>query len=290
MNTAPHWLHRLGCAIAFISFTVVSPFFAASAQSAGVQTPPNNTNILFLGEIHDNKQGHQRRLERVKQLIEQGPQPVVAMEQFDRENQAALDAALLQCPDVDCVLAKAGTPGWEWPFYRPYVQWALDKKIRLLAANLSNADVRKVMTHGFDAVLGPQMVDMYQLHQIPAQLLKAQNKAIQEGHCNMLPAQAIGPMARGQIARDVWMAHVVNGISNAPIVLIAGNGHVRKDAGVLQWLTVQKQAQTQVHGYVERVDPDDAKWYDHVHVVPELAREDPCLVFTQKRTPKPTSN
>ncbi len=288
MNNASIRLHRLRCALAVFSLAVPSTFFAAASQSPDAKTPQDSTKIFFLGEVHDNEHGHQRRLERVRQLIEQGPQPVVAMEQFDREKQAVLDAALSQCPDVDCVVAKAGTTGWEWRFYRPYVQWALDKKIKLVAANLSNVDVRKVMTHGFAAVLGPQMVDKYKLKQIPGQLLSAQNKAIQEGHCNMLPTQAIGPMVQGQIARDVWMAHVVNGVSNAPVVLIAGNGHVRKDAGVMQWLTPQNQAKTQVHGYVENTDQNDAEWYDHVHVVPQVEREDPCLVFTQNRAPKPT--
>ncbi len=288
MNNASIHPHRLRCAIAVLALTVSSTSFATAPQSPDVKTLLGSKTIFFLGEIHDNEHGHQRRLEQVRQLIEQGPQPVVAMEQFDRENQAVLDAALSQCPDVDCVLAKAATTGWEWRFYKPYVQWALDKKIKLVAANLSNVDVRKVMTHGFDAVLGAQMVDAYQLKQIPGQLLSAQNKAIKEGHCNMLPAQAIGPMVQGQIARDVWMAHVVNGVSNAPVVLVAGNGHVRKDAGVMQWLTPQNQAKTQVHGYVEGVDPHDATWYDHVHVVPRVEREDPCLVFTQNRSPKPT--
>lgn len=265
-----------------------STLLAAATPGQEVNTAPGGTPIFFLGEMHDNEHGHQRRLERVQQLIDTGPPPVVAMEQFDRENQAVLDAALSQCPDVDCVVAKAATAGWDWRFYRPYVQWALDKKIKLIAANLSNADVRKVMTNGFVAVLGQQLVDTYQLQQIPGQLLSAQNQAIQEGHCNMLPAQAIGPMVQGQIARDVWMAHVVNGVANAPVVLIAGNGHVRKDAGVFQWLVPDKQAQTQVHGYVESTDHNDAKWFDQVHVVPVVAREDPCLVFTQNRTLKET--
>jgi uncharacterized iron-regulated protein len=288
MNNASIRLHRLRCALAVFSLTVLSTFFAVASQSPDVKTLLGSKTIFFLGEVHDNEHGHQRRLERVKQLIEQGPPPVVAMEQFDLENQAVLDAALSQCPDVDCVLAIAGTTGWEWRFYKPYVQWALDKKIKLVAANMSNVDVRKVMTGGFAAVLSSQLVDTYQLKQIPAQLLTAQNKAIQEGHCNMLPAQAIGPMVQGQIARDVWMAHVVNGVSNAPVVLIAGNGHVRKDAGVMQWLTPQNKANTQVHGYVENTDQNDANWYDHVHVVPQVEREDPCLVFTQNRSPKPT--
>jgi uncharacterized iron-regulated protein len=235
-----------------------------------------------MGEVHDNFHGHTSRLNHVMELISQGHRPAVAMEQFDRENQAVLDMALTRCKDPDCVLAEAGTAGWEWSFYKPFVQLALDKKIMLLAANLSNADVRKVMTNGFKAVFSPQTIRTYKLDQINPRLLNNQKKAIQEGHCNMLPVQAIGPMVQGQIARDVWMASVVNNVQNQMVLLIAGNGHVRKDAGVFQWLSTEKQARTQVFGYVERADTNDASWFDQVYVVPEVAREDPCLVFTQK--------
>jgi hypothetical protein len=117
-------------------------------------------------------------------------------------------------------------------------------------------------------------------------VLSAQNKAIQEGHCNMLPVQAIDPMVQGQIARDVWMAHVVHRVVNVLVVLIAGNGHARKDAGVMQWLTPQNQAKTQVHGYVESVDQNDAIGYDHVHVMSRVERDDPCLAFAQKPVKK----
>ncbi|WP_396431094.1 ChaN family lipoprotein [Limnohabitans sp.] len=256
--------------------------FTSTAQSLDSPPRPGSAKIFLLGEIHDNAHGHRLRLERVMQWVGQGHQPVVLMEQFDRENQAVLDLALSRCQDVDCVLAKAATPGWEWHFYKPFVQLALDKKVKLLAANLSHVDVRKVMKDGFSAVFSPQAIDTYKLHQIPLPLLSAQNKAIQEGHCNMLPAQAIGPMVQGQIARDVWMASVVNGVTNQMVVLIAGNGHVRKDAGVYQWLSPDKQGLTQVHGVVERADTNDANWFDHVVTVPEVEREDPCRVFTQK--------
>lgn len=256
--------------------------FGSTAQSLETLASEGPAQIWLMGEIHDNAFGHQLRLNHVTKLIDRGHRPIVAMEQFDRENQAVLDLALTRCPDVDCVLAKAATPGWDWRFYRPFVQWALDKKITLLAANLSHGDVRQVMTHGFSAVFSPQTINTYRLHQIPTELISAQNKAIQEGHCNMLPIQAIGPMVKGQIARDVWMASVVNKVHNQTVVLIAGNGHVRKDAGVFQWLSTDKQARTQVLGYVERADTNDAKWFDRVYVVPEVQREDPCLVFTRK--------
>jgi uncharacterized iron-regulated protein len=260
--------------------------FTASAQSMDSPLRAGPTAIILMGEIHDNAHVHTLRLHHVTALISQGHRPVVAMEQIDRENQAALDMALVRCQDVNCVLAEAATAGWEWRFYKPFVQLALDKKITLRAANLSNADVRKIMANGFKAVFSPETINTYKLDQIKPQLLSAQNKAIQEGHCNMLPLQAIGPMVLGQIARDVWMASVINSVQNRMVLLIAGNGHVRKDAGVFQWLTDDKQVRTQVLGYVERADTDDERWFDQVFVVPEAQREDPCLVFTQKPSKK----
>ena len=117
-------------------------------------------------------------------------------------------------------------------------------------------------------------------------MLKEQNQAIQEGHCNMMPAQAIGPMVQGQIARDVWMASVVNSVQNQMVILVAGNGHVRKDAGVYQWLSPDHRARTRVFGYVEQADQSNADWFDQTHVVTPFEREDPCLVFTKKPVKK----
>lgn len=259
---------------------------ALQAQSLGSQLHRNDDRIYLLGEVHDNPNGHTLRLELVMQLISQKQKPVVAMEQFDRENQQALDLALTSCQDIDCVLAKVATPGWDWLFYKPYVQLALDKKITLVAANLSNTDVRKVMTQGFSSVYSPLEIDEYKLAQLPMHLLNDQRNSIQEGHCNMLPIQAIDPMVRGQIARDVWMANVVNNVKTQTVILIAGNGHIRKDAGVFQWLTRQNKLTTQVHGYVEQADKSDANWYDHVHVIPITEREDPCRVFEKNRSKK----
>ena len=257
----------------------------AQAQSLDSKSLRDDSRIFLLGEIHDNPMGHSLRLDLVMKWIAQGHKPVVAMEQFDRQNQSALDHALNSCKDVECVLAKAEAPGWEWLFYKPFIQLALDKKVTLVAANLSNADVRKVMTEGFAAVYSPQAIAEYKLNQLPTQLLSAQRKSIQEGHCNMLPAQAIGPMVYGQIARDVWMAGVVNGIKSRMFMLLAGNGHVRKDVGVFQWLSPEKQARTQVHGYVERVEKNDADWFDHVHVMPTIDREDPCQALKKYSAP-----
>lgn len=270
--------HRLNllCTVAFCAL-LVSP-----AQS---QDKPSNTEkarIYLLGEIHDNPNGHSLRLDFINQLISDRQDVMIAMEQFDRENQPALELALKSCKDAACVRAGVGTPGWEWGFYEPLVQLALDKKVTLIAANVSNADVRKVITNGFSAIYSPDIIAAYKLNQIPGSIFNAQSQSIQEGHCNMLPPQAIGPMVKGQIARDIWMASIINSLQNQTIILIAGNGHVRKDAGVYQWLSSVNQKQTQVHGYVEQPESSYPNWFDQVHVVPTTQREDQCLIFKKQ--------
>jgi uncharacterized iron-regulated protein len=270
----------------FLWIATVFLSFTSQAQSPDSQLQRSDAKIYLLGEVHDNPSGHTLRLELVMQLISQKQKPVVAMEQFDRENQQALDLALTSCQEVDCVLAKVAAPGWDWLFYKPYVQLAIDKKVTLVAANLSNTDVRKVMSQGFSVVYSALEIAEYKLGQLPTHLLNDQRKSIQEGHCNMLPMQAVDSMVRGQIARDVWMASIINNAKNKTIILIAGNGHVRKDAGVFQWLTRENQLTTQVHGYVEQTDKKDANWYDHVHVIPTIEREDPCRVFEKNRSKK----
>lgn len=57
-------------------------------------------------------------------------------------------------------------------------------------------------------------------------------------------------MVPAQVARDVWMANVIEQqVSMRDVVLIAGNGHVQKDVGVFQWLPVTLQKTTAVHGF-----------------------------------------
>jgi len=242
----------------------------------------DKTKIFLMGEIHDNSFGHKLRFDHVKHLIAQGHRLVLAMEQFDRENQPQLDAALNRCKHVDCVLAMVATSSWDWDFYKGFIQLALDKKVTLIAANLSSKDVYKVMVNGFSAVFAQKLIIEYKLNQIPIPLLNAQKNAIDEGHCKALPSSSIEPMARGQIARDVWMAHVINGLQNQTVVLLAGNGHIRKDIGVFQWLGAHKQLLTQTHGYVEEEDIDNSTRFDRVNIVTKAKRSDPCLAFTHK--------
>jgi len=233
--------------------------------------------IYLLGEVHDNPEGHALRMAQIEDIVRSAPQPLIAMEQFDREQQPALTAALRECPDAACVVTRAGGKAWDWPLYLPVIELALRQHIPLLAANVSATEARAVMRQGLAAALEPQLLNRLGLDAgVPPDVDAIQREAVFQGHCAMVPKSALGGMVQAQVARDVWMAQLPRAYPQSTVLLLAGNGHVRKDAGVYRWLSPQERARTRVHAYIEAPQAEDAALYDQVHAIAPLQRDDPC--------------
>ena len=239
--------------------------------------PLANPQVLLLGEVHDNAQGHRARFDDLKRRVDAGWRPVIAMEQFDRENQALLGKAQRECADADCVIRVMAAPRWDWSLYRPVIELALQYDLPLIAANLSRADASRTVRDGVRSTFDAAAVARYGLGApLPAGLRAAQQSEIVTGHCNMLPESMLGGMVDAQVARDIWMADIVRAQLPRAVVLLAGNGHVRKDIGVPYWLRLSSpQLNVRSVGYVEAAGPSGAA-YDATRAVAPQQRPDPC--------------
>ena len=254
-----------------LSMRLVALLLSASALALanGAQAAEPG-RVLLLGEVHDNAVQHALRLEALRSLLASGARPALLMEQFDREKQADIDRlrAAPTRPDADALIAAAGGAGqWDWALYRPFVQLALSHDLPLLAANVSRQDARRVMSagladSGFDA-------------QVPADISRAHTAAIEASHCGMVDAPLAGRMATAQIARDQFMARLIDANAARGAVLLAGNGHVRTDSGVPRWLSPATRSRAVAVGYLEEGD-DSASAYDRVVTTPRQPRADPC--------------
>ncbi|MFZ6657793.1 ChaN family lipoprotein [Undibacterium sp. TJN19] len=270
------------------AFSLLIAVIAMVATNAYADTVSGK--ILLLGEVHDNPDGHKQRFEALQKMVQDGWRPAIAMEQFDRETQAALSKAQAECADADCVINAAGGKRWEWPYYRPVIALALQYKLPLLAANVSRSDASQVMREGFKSVLDKASITTYRLDQaLPQDLISGQQQAIETGHCGKIPAAMVQSMVNAQVVRDVWMAKILADHASRGVVLLAGNGHVRRDLGVPRWLSASELAGTQVHGYIEpesvQAEATASKIYDATHVIPPHARIDPCEAI---KPPAPT--
>jgi uncharacterized iron-regulated protein len=240
--------------------------------------------IVLLGELHDNAVQHRLRLEILQRAFTAGWRPAIAMEQFDREHQADIERARSERPlDADYLIEQAaprtGKPGsgWNWEYYRPYVALALQYRVPLLAANLSRSDAEKIVEHGYSAVFETAALQSLGLDRDRPQLLAAQEKEIDIGHCHAMPSEQLPSMARAQIARDAVMATMLREHGGQGVVLLAGDGHVRRDIGVPASFDPAVLARVLAVGFLERGEsnpPESA--FDAVVITDPAPRPDPC--------------
>jgi uncharacterized iron-regulated protein len=246
--------------------------------------------IVLLGEVHDNPVQHGLRLEVLRRAFEAGWRPAIAMEQLDREHQVDIERARMERPlDADYLIEKAATEhgksinGWNWEYYRPYVALALQYGVPLLAANLSRHDAQKIIELGYSAVFDDSMEHLLGLDRQRPALQVVQENEIDVGHCHALPRELLPAMARTQLARDAVMAGVLREHGAQGVVLLAGDGHARRDIGVPTWFDPATLARVFAAGFLERDDPvPPASAFDAVVTTEAVPRPDHCATLRRR--------
>lgn len=252
------------------------------------------SDIVMLGETHDNADHHALQAWVVGRLVSTWQQPMVAFEMIDSAQAPVLADYLATRPgDPDGLGAalnwdKSGWPDWQVN-YRPIAQAALASGARLGAANLSR-DETKVIAKGDVPAAWAGKLGL-EKPQPPAQR-QAMEADIQAGHCHMLPDRALPAMVRVQRARDAVMAFAM--AQGPKSILIAGAGHVRKDLAAPTHLSemapgrklltiafVEVQAgKDDPTRYAEGYDSDTLP-FDVVWFTARAERPDPCESFRQ---------
>jgi uncharacterized iron-regulated protein len=239
--------------------------------------------MLVLGEVHDHARLHQARLAWLQAWAASGLRFAIAFEQMDAPRQPALEAALRDPGITPKALAQAGGldfAGWDWPRYEPVFALALRHRLPLVAANLPAAEVAAV-ARGRAAAPVPRPAGWSEADEA------AQRREIDEGHCGVLPAPALAPMALAQRARDAAMAQAMRAAQAShglPVVLLTGNGHARRDLGVPRHLAgTLPPARVRCVGFLEAagerqprlVAEADAR-FDWQVLAQAQPRPDPC--------------
>lgn len=267
-----------------------------SGLAASAEPPRLDAPLLLLGEVHDNAAGHALRLQALERLVSRGARPALLMEQFDRERQAEIDRLVQAAPGMPAADASLDTTiealvrlgddprgGWDWAFYRPVLKLALQHRWAIVAANVSRADARRIVQQGLQAS-GFQS-------EVPADIVRAQAAAIEQSHCGAVDAATAARLAQAQVARDQFMGRQLQAHAERGAVLLAGNGHVRRDIGVPRWLPPELRGRSHAVGYLETGD-DEAAAFDEVLFSAPQPRPDPCAAMRRPAAPSgaPASN
>lgn len=252
-----------------------------------VQRAVRESNLVLLGETHDNLEHHRLQRELLGHVIAAGRRPALVMEQLDREFQPALDAERTRAGRTAESVLDAGRfnrRGWQLHGYQPLVELALQYELPLVAANVSRNDARAIVRDPASAGLPP----------VDRQVEDALAGDIERSHCGQKPEPALlTGMVTAQRARDAAMAQALQKQAARGAVLIAGGGHVRADRGaplylaerplVIAFLEVDTSRRS-VKSYLDN-EFATARSFDYVWFTERAARPDPCADMPPLQTP-----
>lgn len=285
---------RLGMRIATCLAWLIATAVATAApveldpSPASIARAMQGRKVVLLGEVHDNPAQHELRAAAMRQLLATGARPAFAFEQFDREHQPDIERARREHPrDADYLITQAkGDPAWHWEWYRPFVALALEYDLPIVAANLSRRDAMKVASEGWSALFDAAARRELGLDTLPGDFRRKHETAIAIGHCNLLPADALPAQARAQMARDIVMARSIRPYIERGVILLAGNGHVRRDIGVAFWLSANERRNLVSIGLLERDDDasgtESPAEFDAYAITERAERVDPCKDLAQR--------
>lgn len=264
------------------------------------------SDIVILGESHDNPRHHELQNWALTTLLKAKREPAVSFEMIDQEQYEKLDLSKISSAD-----ALFDALNWEktgWPnrkLYHALFETVVSANLPIASANLARKTLHKVISQASppsDEV--KQLLDAKPLTETERTSML---KELEESHCHMLPKQHVSGMITGQRVRDAVMALSLLKHSHAdPAVLIAGKAHGRLDRGAPAFVRLRKpEAKIISIGWHEvqtdRPQPADYRkiWqsetlpFDYVWFTARVDRPDPCdeiKAFLNKKSKKETQN
>ncbi|MET0962510.1 MAG: ChaN family lipoprotein [Noviherbaspirillum sp.] len=248
-------------------------------------------DIVLLGETHDNAAHHALQARLFAALADARPGPALVMEQFDFQEQSRLDAVRGSDASPELRLAALKLlmqPGWDWDAYQPLLAIAVERRLQVVAANIS----REALRRGVGG-LGEGEPKRLGLTSGWSNAQQAQlSREIADSHCDALPPAAVTAMSAAQRTRDAVMADRLLSVRSGVAVAILGRGHVRQDLAV-PWYLQQRSPKSKVlaialvegapAGAAELAHGPLGQRYDYV-ISTEAAKRsaDPCAGFAPR--------
>ncbi|MEO8333308.1 MAG: ChaN family lipoprotein [Gallionella sp.] len=263
----------------------------------------NDSNVLLLGEVHDNVLHHELQQKLLQARIDSGAKPALMMEQIDASSQPALDQALAGIKRDD-VLSNVNilVKFTDWQLYSPLLAIAVDNRLPIIAANIPNQQLQPVIWKGYAAY------DANELKRLAVEAVWSDNRQkflsmnMGGAHCGQLKDELREGLTRSQRLKDALMVDsAVSSISRGVVALI-GSSHARRDIGLPLYFAARDPSSRIVSiGFVE-VSPDrnDPKTYvssatgqapfDLIWFTPRMERTDPCAEFNKPKEAAPSAS
>ena len=187
----------------------------------------HDADIILLGEIHDNVFQHRARADLISRV--QSKEFAIVSEHLVSGSEIAYSGRLLEDLEIIGFNKKA----WSWPVHEVLYKKFEEFSLPVFGGNLSEKDINNIYA-GRRLSQSDTLTPIVKRSALDNQSKDKLLNDLVVGHCGVVEEDFLSFMFKVQRLRDASLAYIASKV--APAIVIAGNGHVRRDYGVPQIL------------------------------------------------------
>jgi uncharacterized iron-regulated protein len=197
--------------------------------------------VILFGELHNNPIAHWLELEVAKSLYHHNANLILAMEMFDADNQIILDEYLNGMIEEKHLLSEAKVWDNYATDYKPLVDFAKEKGLKVIASNVPRRYANLVYKNGIDALDSLADEARSWIAPLPIEIdleLEGYKSMITQMKGHGTPEN----LAVSQAIKDATMAHFIlkNKNHNDVVFHINGAYHSQNGEGIIWYLKRSK--------------------------------------------------
>ncbi len=230
-----------------------------------------DARVVYVGEIHTNPAHHAIQLKLIRMLAETTPDLQIGMEMFDHTYQPVLDRWIAGDLDERTFLQRTHWyANWRFDFglYRDILEYAKEKKLRLVALNVPFCIPPKISVGGLASLSAadrrqlPRHIDLtnaahrryieaiFKMHAIPG---RTNFEFFYEAQCTW---------------EDGMAAAVAANLGPGKMVVLAGNGHIIRKFGIPDRAFARNPAPFRTIYLTPVGETAELDWADYLWVTP----------------------
>ncbi len=194
--------------------------------------------IIYVGEVHDVFAHHAVQLDVITGIYKKDPRIAIGMEMFQRPFQKTLDSFIAGDTGEAEFLKQSeyfNRWGFDYPLYKPILDFASAEKIPVIALNLQKEIIDKVSHGGIDSLSDEEKSAIPSALDFSDNEYRERLKEIFSMHKDA-KEKNFEYFYQSQILWDETMSHSVDeflkGNPDRKIVVLAGQGHLRYGSGI----------------------------------------------------------
>lgn len=234
-------------------------------------------DVVILGEVHDNPAHHVFQAAAIAALA-----PTALVFEMLTPEEAALVTPDLAA-DAGALRAALDWDASGWPDFAMYDPLlAFGEDLPLYGAEVPREDARAAFGAGAAAAFGSDAARFGLDRPLDPENQATREAEQQEAHCGALPEDILPGFVEAQRLRDAMLAEAALAAleaHGAPVVVITGNGHARRDQGVPALLAIAAEGVSVTTLGQFEAAPDGPVPFDFWTVAEPVDRPDPCAAF-----------